>query len=122
MRFSQFCDMAENTEQEQQLLQFFKNDEQVEKIFSKMTCIPVVGKLCKSLLAMGDYESISAFRQSEHYDPIKDWNFAVDFDKKSLSLTPNDEQKKKAINILIIIIAVIMVLKMYRKICNRKKY
>ena len=121
MRFSQFCETVENTEQEQQLLQFFNNDEQVEKIFSKMTCIPGVGKLCKSLLAMGDYESITAFKQSEHYDPIKDWNFTVDFDKKSLSITPNDEQKKKAFKILTVISAVLILIKIYRKLCGRKK-
>ena len=101
MRFSQFCDITENTEQEQQLLQFLKQDnmKQAEKAFTKLTRVPVIGNLFAAVIALSNYESIAAYKQSEHYQHIKDWNFAIDFDKKGLFITPDDEQKKKALKI-----------------------
>ena len=123
MRFSEFCDMAENTEQEQQLLQFLEQEdmEQAEKVFSKMTRVPIIGKLFSAVIALRDYESIAAFKQSEHYPHIKNWDFTIDFDKKSLYIGPNDEQKKKALKIFAIFGAVITLIVICRKLCRRKK-
>ena len=123
MRFSQFCDMAENTEQEQQLLQFLKQDdmEQVEKVFAKMTRVPIIGKLFAAVIALGNYDSIAAFKQSEHYHNIKNWNFAVNFEKKSMFITPNEEQRKKALKIFAVFGAVITLIVICRKFCRRKK-
>jgi len=123
MKFSQFCDEAENTEQEQQLLQFFKQEgmEQAEQIFAKMSRIPVIGKIFTALTALSSYESIAAFRQSIHYRNLMNWNFKVDFDKKGLYITPSDEQKKKAVKIMAMIGAVVAVLAICRKLCCKKK-
>ena len=123
MRFSQFCEQAEGTEQEQQLLQFFKQDgmKEAEAVFLKMARIPFIGKLFAALAALGDYDSIAEFRQSEHYQNLKDWNFSVNFKKKSLYITLNDEQKKKAMKILAISSAVITLVVLCRKLCCRKK-
>jgi len=123
MRFSQFCDMVENTEQEQQLLQFLKQDDmkQAEKVFVKLARFPIMGKRFTALTALGNYENLAAFKQSEHYNHIKDWSFAIDFDKKSLYISPNDEQKKKALKILAIIGIVITLIMISRKFCNRRK-
>jgi hypothetical protein len=85
-----------------------------------MTRFPVIGKLFAAVIAMGDYESIAAFKQSEHYNHIKDWNFSINFDKKSLYISPNDEQKKKAVKTLAIIGTAITLLLLYRKWCCRK--
>ena len=122
MRFSQFCDTAENTEQEQQLLQFLKQDDmkQVEKIFSKLAKIPIIGKVIAAVSALGNYESIAAFRQSMHYNHIKDWEFKIDFDKKSMTISPNEEQKKKAIRVVATIGAVIALIAILHKLCCKK--
>ena len=123
MRFSQFCDLAENTEQEQQLLQFLKQDDmkQVEKVFTKLTRVPIIGKLLAAVIALGNYESIAAFKQSEHYQNIKNWNFSINFDKKSLIISPNDVQIKKALKVLAIIGTVITLIMVCRKLCCRRK-
>ena len=122
MRFSQFCDVAENTEQEQQLLQFFKQDDMgpVESVFAKMSNVPIIGKLFTALIALSNYDSIAAFKQSEYYQNLKDWNFDIDFDKKSLYIRPNDEQLKKALKILAIIGAIIALIVICRKCCCKK--
>jgi len=110
--------MSENTEQEQQLLQFLKQDDmkEAEQVFAKMAGLPVVGKLFAALVALGDYESIAAFRRSEHYHNLKDWNFAIDFDKNSLYITPNSTQIIKAIRVLAIISAVISLMLVLRRV------
>ena len=119
MRFSQFCDQVENTEQEQQLLQFFQQDDmkETESVFSRMSRIPIIGKLFAAVVALGSYESIADFRQSEHYRNIKDWNFTIDFDKKNLFIRPNEEQRKKAIKTLALTGAAITLIMVYWKLC-----
>ena len=123
MRFSEFCDMAENTEQEQQLLQFFKQGgmEIPKKIFARMSYIPIMGKVFTALIAIGNYKSIAEFRQTAHYRNLMNWNFAIDFDKKNLSINPNDEQIKKARKIMLAIAIGVALLVICRKLCCRKK-
>ena len=123
MRFSQFCDQAENTEQEQQLLQFFQQDDmkEAETGFKKFTRIPIVGKIFAAVVALRDYDSIADFRESEHYRNIKDWDFSVDFEKKSLLIRPNEEQRRKALKILAIVGGVTTLIIMFRKLCCRRK-
>ena len=123
MRFSQLCDRAENTGQEQQLLQIFKQEElkKAENVFVKLTRIPIIGKLFSAVIALGDYESITSFKQSEYYNNIKDWNFDIDFDKKSFSIGPSEEQQRKAMKVLAIIGAIITLIIICRKLCCRKK-
>ena len=123
MRFSQFCDQAENTGQEQQLLQFLQQDEmkEAEKAFRKLTRIPIIGKLFAALVAMSNYDSIADFRQSEHYRNIKDWNFSVDFEENRLSISPNEEQRRKIIKTVVLFGAVTALITIRRKSSGRKK-
>ena len=123
MKFSEFCDMAENTEQEQQLLQFFKQDgmEDAEKVFVKMAHIPVIGKIFTALVALGNYKSIAAFRQSRHYQNLRNWNVDIDFDKRSLMINASAEQKRKAMKILAAVSAGIALLVICRRLCCRRK-
>jgi len=90
---------------------------QVEKVFSKLTRLPIIGKLLAAVVALGNYDSIAAFKQSGHYQHLKNWNFAIDFDKKSMSISPNEEQKRKAIKVLAIIGAIIALIAICRKYC-----
>ena len=122
MTFSQFCDAAENTEQEQQLFQMLKKDEL--KVFrdmmAKMRRMPITGKIFAALLALCACDSIAAFRQSEHYQHIKDYNFKVDFDRNSLYLNPSDAQKKQMAKALAVIGATAAILLICKKMCCRK--
>jgi len=123
MKFSQYCDQAENTEQEQKLLKFFKQDDMsiVEKIFAKFSCVPIMGRVFSALNAMGDYESIAEFKKSEHYQNLKNWNFNINYDRKSLYITPTDEQRRKALKIFAIIGIIISLIAIcYKMGCCRK--
>jgi hypothetical protein len=125
MKFSQFCDMAENTEQEQQLFQLLKKDEMKEfsQIMEKMSTIPIVGGIFAAIFALSKSESIAEFKQSEHYRHIMDCSFKVNFDTGSLYVGPSDVQKKKMVKVLAVICIVVTALIIYRKLrCCRKGY
>ena len=123
MKFSDYCDTFENTDDEQRLLQFLEKGDlkEAKKVFSKLAGIPVIGKLFAALTALSDYESIAAFKASGHYENIKDWDFKIDLDKRSLSINPNEEQKKKFVKVVKIVAAVITIIIICRKIRRRGK-
>ena len=125
MRFSEYCETVENTEQEQQLLQFMKQDKMkdAEKVFEKLSRIPIIGKLFSAVVALSNYESIAAYKQSEHYDNIKNWKFAIDYDKNSMSIGMNEEQQKKVLKVLAIFGAIITLIVIARKLgcCKNKE-
>ena len=123
MKFSQFCEMAENTEKEQQLLQFLKEDEMktVEQILAKMTHIPFAGKICAAVVALINSESIAAFKQSGHYRQLMNMDFNFDFDKRSLQVSPSDAQKEQIKKAFAMIGGGIALLLILRKLFRRKK-
>ena len=127
MKFSEFCDSVENTEQEQQFLQFMKEDEnfgEAKKHLVKAEKIPVVGKVCTALVALSDYDSIAEFRESEYYPQIMDWDITYDPEAKSLSLNPGEvqmKQIKKAATVFGIVVAVLVALVLVLKFCRCKK-
>ena len=123
MKFSQFCEMAENTEQERQLLQFLKEEEmtQVAEIMAKMARVPVVGNACAAIVALINCDSIAEFRRSAHYKHLMNFNFTFDFDQRDLFITPSDAQRKNIAKVLAVIGASTTLLILYRKFCSRKK-
>jgi len=123
MKFSQFCEAAENTEQEMQLLQFLKEGEmkQVEQIMAKMARVPVVGKFCAAIVALINCDSIAEFKQSTHYRHLKNFDFTFDYDKRNLLITLNDAQKEKIKKVLAVVGVSTTLLILYRKFCNKKK-
>ena len=123
MRFSQFCDQAEDTGQEQKLLQFLQQEDmkEAETAFVKLTRVPVIGKLFAALVALGKYESIADFRQSEHYPNIKDWNFSIDFEKKRMHISPNEEQRRKIAEVFALIGAAAALILIIRRLLGRRK-
>ena len=124
MKFSQFCDTVENTEQEQQLLQFLKESEmkKVEQILAKMIGFPVIGNPCAAIVALINAESIAAFRQSRHYRHLMNMDFHFDLDKRSLYINPSDVYKthlKKALAAVGIgIVALVICRKLF---CRRNR-
>ena len=123
MRFSQFCDTIENTEQEQKLFQFLKQDfvaPPLKEHSAKLKRIPILGKLLTAFIALADSESIAEFRQSKHYKHIMNWDVKFDFDAENyLSLNPSDLQKKKIVKILAIVGAILAVMIICLKCCRR---
>ena len=123
MRFSKYCDMVENTEQEQQLLQFLKEDEMqtAKQALAKIVRFPFVGKLCAALVALIDTDSLAEFRQSSHYHSIKDFNIDFDYEKRDLDIDPGDEQMAQIKKVLLMIGASFALLLLCRKVFYRKK-
>jgi hypothetical protein len=124
MKFSDYCSMIENTEKEQEFFKFLKENDnmnEVKHILEGKKSIPIVGKVISALLALASSESIAEFRQSEHYDNLKDWNLNFDPEKGSFVLNPGKEQAAKAAKIIFAIIAVIGLLVLCKKYCRRKK-
>jgi len=123
MKFSEFCDTIENTEKEQQLLQYLNKAElqDAKKVFVKMTRTPVMGKVFEALLALENYDSIEGFKQSEHYSNIKDYEFSVDFESNSLNIGVSEVQKKKMTKCVVIAAIVIVLLIIFRKLRKRRK-
>jgi len=123
MKFSQFCEEAENTEKEQQLLQFLKEDEmrQVEQIMAKMARVPIIGKSCTAVIALINCDSLAEFKRSAHYKHLMNFNFTFDFDQRDLFITPSDAQIKNIVKVLAVIGASTTLLILYRKFCSRKK-
>ena len=71
-------------------------------------------------LAKQDMRNTAAHIANE-FQNIKDWNFDIDYDKRSFSIGPSEEQQRKAMKVLVIIGAVITLIILCRKLCCRKK-
>ena len=127
MKFSEYCDMVENTENDQQLIQYFREMEEMDTIKNallKAQRIPVVGKACVAIVALTEAESLAAFKETEHYQLIKDWNFNFDPEAKTFSFNPSSEQMQKAMKVMrivSIVLSVVTLTLLCRKLCRRKK-
>lgn len=95
MVISKYLDTIEGTEKEPILLNCFddlKGDKDIEKLLTA----PIIGKLLGGLIALSNSESIEAFRRTEHYDNIKDWNIMVfNLEKGYVSIHPGPKHIKK---------------------------
>jgi len=129
MKFSEFCDMTENTEQEQPFLQFVRETHkdvidamEEENAAAAIKRVPFVGKWCAAVAALSNAESLAEFRQSEHYPFVMDWDVTFDPDTNKFSLSGvSAEQRKKAAMVFGIVVAVIAALLIFCKIRRRKK-
>ena len=86
---------VEDTADEQTLLRVLRETmcgEAYEGIM-KAARVPVIGKILKALIALGESDSIAEFRQTEHYENIKFWNIkVVDLEKGHFQIQPSVEQ------------------------------
>lgn len=106
MLLTDYLDSIENTEQEQKFLQEIS---ELKEPFEQASKVPVVGKLMKALVALGDSESIEEFKQSAHYAGIKGYDITFN-DKGHFSINPGAEQGKKAAIIFVAIVAGLLLL------------
>ena len=124
MTFAQFCETAENTELEQQLLKYLNENEEMQKakeVLERMQTAPVVGKLCVAINALSDCASLAEFKQTEHYQNVKDWNFSFDPDKGHLSFQPSSDMMKKGLKIVSAIGAGLAALILCLRYCRSRK-
>ena len=119
MTVSEYFDSLENTEDEQKLIgQLLEIKDAIEKAAS----LPFLGKVMRALIALGESESIEAFRQTNHYATIKDWNvIAHDFNSTpNFTMYPSDAQLAKFFKILAVIIGGVLLLALCKKCCCRR--
>jgi len=123
MKFSEYCDTVEGTEEEQQFLDYLKQDEHdgFEEAAEKLKSVPVIGKVMGAVVALAYCESLDEFRQSKHYPVLMDWDIKFDPETKNFSLSPGEEQMKKVKKVFCIISAVFALLFLYRKIRRYRK-
>ena len=123
MTFAQFCDIAEGTEREQLMIEYLRKDEMesLNQIPAKVLKAPVIGKVLKAVIALAESGSIAEFRQTEHFQYIKDWNFSFDAESGNFSLSPGEPQKQKLMKIFAAISAGFSIFLLCRKFCKRRK-
>jgi len=131
MKFSEYLDSAENAGDEEKVLQQFSaiKEELAQQKLTKTQLeilykLPLLGKIMKAIIALGDAESIEAFRQSEHYATIKDWNTIVhDFgieNVPNITMYPSDAQMAKLFKVLAVIFGGVLLLLLCRKRCCKR--
>ena len=119
MVVSTYLDSIDGTEQEQQLLDGMVKLTQEKAILDMMNA-PVVGKIFTALDALGKSESITEFKETVHYNNIKDWGFQViDIEKGYISIYPGPKHMKKVYAVAGVIGAGLLLWKLC-KVC--KKY
>ena len=114
MTMSEYLDSIEGTEQEQQMVQAIEDLREDLTVAAK---IPFVGKTIVALLAFADLETIERFKQTIHYDNIKDWNIYVgDMEKGHFSIYPGDKQLKKIATAALIIFGVLFLMWLWKRV------
>lgn len=115
MIVSKYLDSIEGTEKELMLINSMvelAKDEDVAKVLD----LPIVGKVLSALVALGSSESIADFKQSNHYDALKDWSITVfDLEKGYVSIHPGPKHLKKIFTVAAIAGAGILLLKLRKK-------
>ena len=112
MKFTEFLDNVENTEQEGELLAQIGK---MENELAQATQIPVVGKTIKALLAINEVGSITEFKETEHYAALEGWDCKIDFEKGAFSLYPGAAMRKKALKIVVIVLVGLFLFCRWRK-------
>lgn len=119
MVISKYLDSVEGTEEEQKLIDGMCKLMEEEAVRQLMTQ-PVVGKIFTAVDVLGKCESIAEFKETEHYNKIKDWGISVhDIEQGYFSIYPGPKHMKKICAVAGIIGAGLLLLKLC-KCC--KKY
>jgi len=95
MVVSTYLDSIEGTEQEQQLLDGMVKLTAEQAIVDMMNA-PGVGKIFTALDVLGKSESIAEFKETVHYNNVKDWGIQViDIEKGYISIYPGPKHIRK---------------------------
>ena len=124
MKFSEYCDKIENTNEEQQLLEFMRTDDSMQEawdVLEKYQHIPVFGKVITALGELSECENIAAFRESRHYPHLMNWDLRFDAQKGSFSLSPGPDHLRIVKTVFAVIGAGLLVLFVCRKLCWKSR-
>ena len=120
MKLSMYLDSIQNTENEELFLQKLSD---INKDLAKATSVPFIGKKIRSVIALGNAESIEDFRQTRHYDVIKDWNIYVpDLEKGHIYLNYFPIEAKILLSIFALIALIWVVRRICKKCCELQEY
>jgi len=103
MLFTEYLESIEGTEQEDQFI------EHVAKAREYFEHMPI--KVIKAVAALGDYDSIADYKESEHYQNTFGWDVKVNLETGSLSIYPGAAKRKKALIVIVCIVVGIILLK-----------
>ena len=113
MIFSEYLDSIESTPNEQLLIQKLAD---MEGDLSQAKNVPFVGKVIAAMIELGKAQSIADFRQTAHYDNIKNWNITVtDLEKGQFSINPGPEHTRWLIGVFGVVAAIIVLWCLCRK-------
>lgn len=110
MTVSEYLNSIENTEQEQKALaSFAKAFCEVKDELAKAVNYPFVGKCLRALLALSQATSVTEFKQTNHYNNIKNWDINVDqLEKGNIQVTPGPAHKEAIIEVVAMVGALLL--------------
>jgi len=115
MTIAKYLDSIDGTDKEPILFKGMGKLTKEEGIAALMDK-PGVGDLFCALAELGNSESIAEFKQTVHYDAIKDWGISVfDLEKGSISIYPGPKHLKKFFTVVAIAGAGIYLWKLHKK-------
>ena len=115
MTISKFLDSVEGTEKEPMLFNGMVKLTEEESI-AKLMDMPGVGSIFNALAILGRSESIAEFRETEHYNVIKDWSITVfDLENGNVSIYPGPKHLKKFFTVVAIAGTGLLLWKLHRK-------
>ena len=122
MLFSTYMEFLEGTDKEAAFFETFAEARQgLAEVPPnvKLGKIPFVGRMITAIIALVEAESIAAFRNTEHYEYLKDWNVKVH--DGGFTMWPGDETIEKIAKVAVAIVGVIVALAVIRKLWKWRK-
>ena len=113
MKLSKYLDSIQNTENEELFLQKLSD---INKDLVKATGVPFIGKKIHSVITLGNAKSIGDFKQTHHFEVIKDWSIYVpDLKNGQIYLNYFPTEAKILLSIFVIAAVVMTVLRILKK-------
>ena len=111
MLFTEYLESIANTEQEAEFMEKFAA---LQEHLTQVPNLPIVGKVIKSLIALGDAESIEDFMETEEFHAFGDWEITFN-PSGGFSLKPGATFRKKALKVLVIVVVGFIAWRLLRK-------
>jgi len=125
MLVSAYLDSIEGTEDEGLFFAKMRELSEIDGVqtgLGQAKGIPFIGKVVTALLAMMNAETVAAFRETAHYEVLKDWSIHIrDLENLNLSLNPSFKQIKKVLPFVAVAAGIILALVLWRRKCCCRK-
>ena len=115
MTIAKYLDSIEGTDKEPILFKGMVKLTEEESIAALMDK-PGVGDIFTALAELGSSKSIADFRQTQHFNAIKDWGISVyDLEKGNISVYPGPKHLKRFFTVVAIAGAGVLLWKLHKK-------